>query len=83
MTIIPGLTAAVAGYGHKAAAFLHAQIWLLGQQSLPGRPVPRLQISMECARKNPHTFFSLRLVRFFNLNLFVITANLITMFCLF
>ena len=37
-----GLKAAVVGNGHTAAAFLHSQTGLLGQQSFPGGRVPRL-----------------------------------------
>ena len=36
VTISSGFKAAVVGNGHKAAAFLHSQVWFLGQQSLSG-----------------------------------------------
>ena len=42
VTISTGFKAAVVCNGHKAAAFLLYQIWLLGQQSLTGSGVPRL-----------------------------------------
>ena len=53
-----GFKAAVAGNSHKAAGFLHSQLCLLGQQSLPGSRVPRLSIRVECARTNPQKLMS-------------------------
>ena len=42
VTFSSGFKAAVVGNGHKEAAFLHSQIWVVGQQSLSGSRVPRL-----------------------------------------
>ena len=41
VTFCSGFKAAVVGNGHKDAAFLHSQIWVLGQQSHAGSCLPR------------------------------------------
>ena len=58
MTFSNGFEAAVVGSGLKEAAFLHSQIWVLGQQSRSGSRVPRLKITLERAWRNPHKFMS-------------------------
>ena len=53
VTFSNGFKAAVVGTGHKEAAFLHSQIWVLGQQSLNGSGVVVCKLEWNVPGKSP------------------------------
>ena len=57
VTISSGFKGAVSGNGLIVAAFLRCQLCLLGKQNLAASCAFRLQITVECARTNPHKFY--------------------------
>ncbi len=70
VSISTAFKAAVVGNSHRAVAFLHYTLWLLGKENLPERCVSRFYIRVECARINLQKLRSPSLRLFIKFNLY-------------
>ena len=76
VTFSSGFKGAVVGSGHKEAAFLHSQNWVLGQQSLNGSGVVGCKLEWNVPGKSPLSLCLITSGSYFYLNFYFLSQQI-------